>query len=274
MLPQKNSPQHVIISYLARNPRVTAKVIERELNRKLGKYTIQGVYRLLRSLESQGVILHQGKHYQLRKTWAYEVQALYEQLEENYFSSPTIHELYSGEKRQLTWRFSDLKKTDGFWIQLMLELLRHKESNEMFLWMSHPWFYLLNYKEDIRFQQVLKQSNWRLLMVFGNDTFLSRSFVEYWDPEVYKCSFAPFDMELVESCYYTVIGDYLLEIDIGETLVGKLDDLFFETKTLSSTLPGKVFEIASQRWDIRVKLRRSPTASKRLLKAFREHFSV
>jgi len=102
----------------------------------------------------------------------------------------------------LKWSFSNLIRMDQFWVQLMFTLYEVSTSRNMYEWVPHLWFPLVDIQRDLHYLRAMKAAHNKLYLIVGGNTFLDQLSSQHWDDEIYIVSHAPSSFEHERNYYY------------------------------------------------------------------------
>ena len=269
-----NRIEDFIIFTLAKEPDQSAEQLHERVLSSFGDYTIRAVFKSLRKLQEEGVVINIEGDYRLRLAWALELSKFSEEILDKYNKIPHLEGIMESEVDSVSWNFPDLKRVDDFWMQIALALFQHTEQEIMFYWIRNAWFYLIHPDKELQFQEALANQGKKIYMIVANATKLDIAQINSWDLDVYQSSIAcsPFDKERKASL--GVIGDYILSVKIAKKLrdgLNRLYDSINKTKKLDFHLASSVLEEKGQ---CSLILEHNPQKAKKLQRKFERYFGV
>lgn len=141
--------------------------------------TLQGVYHELGKLQDQNVVIKVGQAFFLNITWANELLNFADTLYEKYFNSTEALSFLLNEKKRQSWKFTSGIRADDFYVHASLALCRAMKCKEIFEWVPHPWFFLVDSeKKEKRYQQTLQREKIRIYCAIGGDSTLDRAYLK------------------------------------------------------------------------------------------------
>jgi hypothetical protein len=263
-----------ILYAFAKRGDMTAKELHESVMRGGGACTLQAVYKELAGLEDEGIVLKVQQGYGLALPWVVSLLEFNDELSRSFhqgrfssFQLPAIHE-------RCSWRFSSIRRSDQFWMQVMLTLLQECAPRRMFQWLPHPWHLLFYGEGSSTFERALRYVGGRSYIIVGGETFLDRQAVATWSPEVFIHSFAPGPFERERTDYFSIVGDFVLTTSYQPRLVNEVDRYYQRITRYSQMKRSEVDELFSISSRIDVKLEHSPTKARRLMRKFSDYFGL
>ena len=264
--------QEHILTLLSEKRSLTAKQLQLVAAKRYRACSIQAVYKELRNLMETGVVVKANKKYSLSLPWILQSYAFVEKAYENYFENAALDDLLPAGEKRAVWKFRDLKRADDLWIQAVLALIQELKTDTVYGWIPHPWFSIIHYQKDVRFQDSLRLQGAKYYFMIGGETFLDKHFAEEWPKDVYFVSMAPGPFDDKRDLYLNVIGDYILTISVDEKTQQRIDDFFDSICTLQELTLAKSLSLFDSQAAIKVSLERHAVKAKKLSKSFSSYF--
>jgi hypothetical protein len=265
--------EDIIVSILAINPGLTPQALHRKIVTKYGQYSMPAIYQELRKLRERAVCVKIGDRFSLRLGWTLEMAALFSQAYTRQVQSIEAAIPLPKEGSRETWKFRNLRYLGQFWTQLILKLCATSADRTCFEWAPHAWFSLSHTHEESQFIRAMRLAGNKYYLIIGSDTALSRSYTSYLTEDLGEASFAegPFTKE---SSYFSQAGNFLVQVDLGDTLVSAIERLFtLPDDDLKATVQGSI-DIFEETFNIRLTLYNRSAKAKKVRRAFCDFFGV
>lgn len=258
-----------IVMFLGKRPKSTAKQIEKEVH----MYSIQAVYKALRQLQDEGVVLKEGMYFNLRLTWIHDILSYSDTIKKQYLESFTISSILPDENKKEIWHFYNLYSLNNFWSQLLLLLLEDAEKKVLLGWNPHPWFHLIQMEQEKRYIQALRSLQAKLYLIVGGRTYLDTWASQFWDTKTVEYAYSEEGvLGYKRSEYINVIGDYVVTVKLDTKTTKKIDSLYSAAFRLEDiNLPAIIAMLNS---DVRaaVWLEKKPEKAQKIRKQFKQFF--
>lgn len=229
-----NSIAESIIELLTATPGLTAQSIHDALRQKKGNVSQSGLYKELKRLSEIGVLFKVEQTYRLHLNWVLEFLNFAETLEANYLeSNPFLPELpQQGEK--LRWRLTNLYRLNDLFTNVVLRLIKETNTGLHLSWNYHPWFHLIQARQEQLFFRALTRSKVRMYKIIGRDTPLDRWSEQFWDQRMVTWSYAESPFHSLRQTYFSVLDDFVVKVEITAKTARRLDDLYTSSENSSS----------------------------------------
>src|SRR3989344_1994433 len=266
--------QERIIGALGQKPFLTVAELEKHINRS-GKqeYSAKAFYKELRLLRENGVVVTTQRKHALRLPWVLETLSFSEILERNYVNHPSLPGLNSLE-RKWVWRFGDLLTMNDFWSHLLLVLIQQSKKKVLLGWNPHPWFHLVQTKQEEQYVRALKRARSKLHLIVGGNTYLDRWAEQFWDKGVVEYSFGKSPFEKERSTYVNVIDDYVITVKLDPKVAAEIDRIYAETRSLDTLdLPG-ILSLFRNKTRVMIRLEKNALKAKKIKTKFKRYWGI
>ena len=274
LLEDKLNIADCIIKLLGEHPGIRAAQIQEMLHARGITCTKQSVYKELRKLIASGIALKNGEVVQLQLRWVLAMAQYYEELSQRqieYVMSPSV--ILEGG-RKASWRFNSLIKLNEFWNQVSLSLLKHTKSAVHLSYNPHPWFYLVQPKQETQFLELMRKLNAHSYKIIGNNLFLDRWMQRFFSPDFMTWSYGESAYHAKESVYLTVVENYMVEIKLGKEAVEAIDGYFRSVNRQSEIGSREIFNLFQRPLSARLSLELNAQKANRHRRAFQRYFGV
>lgn len=267
----QNSPslQKTIIDLLAKNHSATANWLQIKATKEYRSCSIQAVYKELRNLQANGVVVKIKQEYSLSYSWIINSIGWIEEIYQKQITKSALANLLPNGINKQTWHFNDLRRLDDLWIQILLTLFEATGEKIAYCWVPHPWFELVHHKQDQAFQRALKRAGNYQYFIIGGDSYLDRHFAKNWSEQVYRYFLVSSSKMPNRSMYINVIGNYIFSFKIDPYTASTIDNLFNNVTANSEIDLAKVVDIFDRGAKVKATLELLPQKSNRLISVFK-----
>lgn len=265
--------EDLIVTQLASSPGSTVQTIQKRIASKYDHYSVPAIYQELRKLRERAVCVKVGNRYSLRLGWVLEMVALVDQTYTRHIDEIGSSVPLPGEGTKETWKFRNLRSLGQFWTQLILILCAASDDKVCFEWAPHAWFSLSHASEESQFLRAMKHAKNKYYLIVGEDTKFSRDYADALNGIPGEISFAqsPFREE---KRYITLIGKFLITVELGEKLNRSIDRLFESEPHDVRTLVQNGLNLFDEVSEIKLTLQNKPAKSKRIRRDFSDFFGI
>ena len=263
-----------IVRFLAENPASPAPSMLAKLRDGGRRYSRRAMYKELRRLQDQAVVIQSSARYSLRLGWLVELERLVETAHRRAIESVYTTLPLDAKDTRTVWRFPDLRHVDDYWIQVALALFDHTREPAMFYWIRHSWFSMAHPEKDDEFQRALRRRRRLLYLAIGGDTFLDRLPAPAWAPDVYRPSFKPSPFQGSRLGSITAIGEYVVTVRLDARLNEALDTLYSRVQAESDLTVEAHRTLFATKGSCTLILEHAPSKAASYLARFRRFFGV
>lgn len=274
---KKNLEDHIIVC-LSRGGNQTVKQIGQWLVKKHAIHvTEQGIYRVLRKLHDDGIVVKEKNLFSLRIPWLLDLSALVDRMQETYLQESYLREILPEEGERYSWYFTDLTKMNSFWSQLLLAMAKKSDSSIALNYSPHLWYELTQQEQEAQFQRVFFDTIRAAFTIIGNKTFLDKYSATILSDEYKKNQyyFADPGSVLIDknaSLYIDVVDDYVLCTKMDQDISDHIDRLYQETTPHTDLHSTNLLDIFANKARIKMVLRRDPKKAAIYRKRFEKIF--
>ncbi|PIR77038.1 MAG: hypothetical protein COU30_04655 [Candidatus Magasanikbacteria bacterium CG10_big_fil_rev_8_21_14_0_10_38_6] len=168
LLGAKQSVEDFVIQILAQHGDYTVEDLKAIISEQWHQdITIQGIYRVLRKLQRDGIVVKEKRFYSLRVPWILHVREMLDRMEETYLQEKFLSRyLPSSEEETYTWIFSNLIKLSDFYLQLLFALVHASEDKIIYQYHPHPWFNLPQLDQGQKFNTIfLEKTHYNFVLI-------------------------------------------------------------------------------------------------------------
>jgi hypothetical protein len=225
MLCAKETVEEALISLL-RTGETGGKQLRADLKNRGLSVSSQSVYKALKKLISEEVVLKNGTIYGLNYVWLKRLQQLAKPSQETSqnFSLFNPNDLSEGERD--VYYFNNLNRAGAFWMhvhQLLLDTLQPKQI--AVLYSTNEWTSIVRRREDDEWAQTASQSDNLTLFAIGEDNYHNRLYKKEHFGGNLQISVGK-NYGFPVGYYLNVFNDYIVELVLPNLVEEKLSEIF------------------------------------------------
>lgn len=266
-----------IIEILTVKKELSEKDIQEHLLKKGSAPTIQGIYRVLRKLQKEGVLVKHKKFFSLRLAWLLELSGLVEKMEGTYLKESYLSQFLPAPGTQLTWNFTDLFKMNSFWSQLLLALAKKSTSKVAFNYSPHLWYVLLQEEQEEQFMNTYFPQLKHAYMVIGSRSAFDKYTLTLSNSidkkeQRYLASSPSEYITKNRSEYLDIIDDYVLTVKLDKETANKIEEICQESSPLIKKNMLQVYRLYNKQAKCKIILRHNPEKAQKYKNKFAKIF--
>ncbi len=265
-----------IVRLLAETPRLSAADIHASARKNRRRYSLAAVYKELTKLQAAGVLVKDGARFSLSLGWIFDVIEYGERLHSVYYSEPYLKTILPEVGQKQSWIFHNLLRGNDLWNQIILALLKRTGASDMFSWVSHPWFLLLELEKEERLHRLFSFARRRFYTAVGGTTYLDRAAIaRFYRGSQHTVAFSRRVFPHLERrSYLDVVGDFVLSVSLDPRTSKRIDQLFATTKGSVSESAAKYYQALTKYCTMTVTLENNPKKAGRLKSEFLRIFDL
>ncbi len=262
ILLQNKSLEEMAILYFLKTEN-TAKAFKAQLENSGHPVTIQGVYKALNKLVTEGALVKNKMKFVVSREW---VEGLIEKLGGN------TAELEMAEGEITTHQFMSLSQLDAYWKHRISTILAAFSNFPMFSYETHSiWIYLSDRKESEEkfFESFEKNKRFAFFRV-GGTTFGDREYKKRYAGEYLKIDTA--DKRILGD-HVSIVGDYIVTTKLEKGIESQIDNIFLE-KDNENDIHESLEKILAKKQKVKLSIERNHDKAKKYRKKIAENFYV
>lgn len=225
--------ENYVVAILAKHGRVSANKMHKIINTNNIPCTIQGIYRVLRKLQKEGVIVKEKQAFSLRISWLLELSELVDEMEETYLRQDYTKQLLPDYGDRHIWRFTNLFKMNDFRAQLLLSIAKHSNKDVALHYLPHTWHVLIQRQKELKFTETFSQEFRKSFTMIGSRSYLDKYALSIMKDHCHNGEFyLSAEDEYIEknrALYIDVVDDYVLVTKLGKVIDGRITQLYDNT---------------------------------------------
>lgn len=234
--------------------------------------TIQSVYKELRRLRSDDIVIDKDTKLSLTLWYINQQFEKWKHTDSLYnktIDASHIFKLKKGNK-SLSFIFNNLTELDAFWTQTYLLLERIiPERIPTYACIPHDWFFYSRPLSDERWTNA--QSRIQRLII-THPTKLDFLVLKHRRKQRYQFTPNKNPLKQSELKYYTLIGDWIFEIELDKKIGNVLNDFILNTTEIENISTVELNNIMAKKGKFKLKVSNNPMKAKILTKKFAKYF--
>lgn len=259
--------QSSLLEVLARSPSTSAASLRKALKKQTGlSPSVATLYRLLKELENEQVIVRSYGRIQLNSVWVSHIARFVENARSVQKNNATGRQELQNlrDKERMSLVADSLQDLDPAWNHALVELARIESNRTWYMYNSHPWYSLGMRSTEQRLYEGLMNEGIRSYMVYGSNTFLD----EYGARAIRAKGMTsvctnrsplPHDGYALWLC-----GDYVVDCVIPEAISAYFSFFFKTVKSIEQFDPALFADVFRMRAKCTLHIRKDVAEAKRL----------
>ncbi len=216
---------------LSKEPKKGAVLVE-EIKNIRKSTTKQGVYKALRVLIKEKLVVKYRRNLMLNQIWLNKVNKFLKQTDENYLGKKGDQDIdtleWMTEGSRMSYVFNSYDSLDRFHSHIFSLIIKKTDPQApLYVYNPHEWFVLktnLKENEDFLFDW-LKERGRQVYFTIGHGTFLDKNFRKNYSSEEFEIAIDE-KTNYPENCYINIIGNYIIEMKNNKEFAGKLHAIY------------------------------------------------
>lgn len=274
----KKSTKDLIISTLMyEHPLNLAKLTNAIKKKFQASVTFQGVRKAVNQLAENGVIIKNGKEYDISKDWILELRDFVEKLQESHFTKRTgIKDIQAIGEDLKVYTFDNLIDLDKFWDKLVATWFDNDTENKFekqYVQLSgHAWYVLGQLGEETAILEKIKNLNINFYIVVNDNTFIDRWSKKYYTDQGFFYTTNKDTKRSSNARYFSVYNDLVIQTTYPEEIAREIDSVYRSTKDFESFEVAKLITILRKKTDVKITVMRNPVVAEQLRAYILSHF--
>ena len=266
----KKSTKDLVISTLIYEHPLNLAKLTNAIKRKFqASVTFQGVRKAVNQLAENGVVIKDGKVYDLSKDWILELREFVEKLQESHFTERTgIKDIQAIGEDLKVYTFDNLIDLDKFWNKIIGKWFdddKENKGDKFYVQLSgHAWYVLGQLGEETAILEKIKKLNIHFYTLANDDTFLDRWSKKYYTDQGFFYTTNKDKKRSSNARYFAVYNDFVIQATYPEDIAREIDSVYRGTKDFESFEIAKLITILRKKTDLKVTVMRNPVVAEQL----------
>jgi hypothetical protein len=269
-----HSIEDQIISNLQDGSLPIVKLIDLIKTKRPGT-TKQGVYRTIRQLKRDEVVVVHQKNISLSAVWLSSMTEFLSKAQYSNTKSVTPAEsflnLQQGEK--IRYYFKNPILTDAFWSHVFLSLMEiSPPTSPILIYNPHEWFLLVREENEMSLFDRITDRGQKLAVLVGGKTPLDKHVRRHFDGTNKMYETLPEPVFPKTNYYINILADYIIEVWLDEKISQQIDAFYLKTQIFDKVAFERLDNILSQRGNNKFLITRNKRKADKLRMLFKRHF--
>lgn len=243
----------------------SVKALKKGLYKEGVGATVQGIYKALRLLVREEIVIKRGNHYSLSEEWR---NSAVDSLNQ----SSNRFELAEGEK--ISFDLASLIHLDQQWKNIVLPLHQAHPDAPVFFYNPHEiWIHLSasRKKSEAAYYASFAENKTRAFALFGGNTIHDQNMKKELQNEYLQIAIGV--EQFPKTDYPTIFGDYIITTHISNRLADEID-LVYQESIDAASLETRLQKIGIEKKKVRLIIERDRTKAKKFRKKLSKEFFI
>lgn len=212
---KKNLHDHILEKLLQKDSDVPS--INNYLESKKVFVTIQGVYKALRELLAEDVIVKNRHVFSVNNIWKNKLS--------NLMSNKKPFFLEEGEVLQ--YKFNNIRHLDSFWKHTLIDIQEEIGSEATFAWLPHQFWWYIEGREisEVEYEEQFLKNKIKYFSTIGGTSVLDKTY-KVNNQNAFHQIHLENSISLNRRDHISIIGDYVITTRISSNLSKSIDSLY------------------------------------------------
>ncbi len=270
---QKSLIEEYVVEILDRGPQ-SGPDIHNEINANLRIVTKQAIYRALRGLIQEEVIIKQSSKYSLSRIWLQKIKQFSNRhlSEQTVTETTNVLEFENGES--VTYSFKNpflLDITWGHIYDLVYESIPTHWANLNYH--PHEWLFMSRPESERFWLNRFVEDKKMICFSIGGTSFLDKTFQKEFSSDYVKINLGE-SYGLKPNQYLAVVGDFVFEVTTAEAFELKVQEFFGQVDSLKSVDQERITAISKMRYRSKLKISRNKKKAEMWRRKFKQDFYI
>jgi len=267
-----NTLKEKIVREVAHEPQNTNVLISNFL--KTDGVTRQAIYKALRSLLSEEIIIKQKRLILINRVWLSQMRHFITKSErtmgiekENAIFDPLSF------KRKTSIRFKNTESLDIYCGHLILTLADHFKDKPFFFFNHHEWFIYDRPLSETYLYETVAERGYKIFLTLGKDTRLARDFRKGFEKENVQIAIDEF-YNVPITDYLCVVEDFIIIARYDKKTAEAINKLMTEADVMDENKLAQLSKITTSCRDARIIITRNKLRAQKIRRALAKNFVI
>ena len=262
-----------IIGLLAKEANLTAPQLLQEVKRQGKIFGLRAMYKELKNLQRQGVVVHFRRRYSLLIPWTLDFLKVAESMSDTYLESVALASLPKvGQK--LSYRFDNLYSLNDFWSQLITFVITRSNKKVIYGWAPHNWYNLVKSDNEQQYIDSLRTAKVKQYLIIGGKTYLDKFAEKFWTKANVELSTAASPFHSQQSVYFDAIGSYVISLKLDHKMTAEIERLYQTTSSLDGMDLPAIISVFHQKTRAILTLEHNTAKARKIKGRFSRYFGI
>jgi hypothetical protein len=270
---EKRNIEEFIIELLNKAPLQGPLILE-SIQNQYGKFTKQGVYKVLRNLIDHEVVQKIDGKYHLNRYWLQKIYSFAKNHIEHSSSTDFAHVLNFEDGDNIVYRFKNPYLLDAVWLSLYDILYEHQNNNQVIIdHHPHEWMIIARPETEQYWLKRFDEDRKTVLLNISGNTILDKKFKKDWESK-YRRINTGISYGLSDNQYLAILGDYVFEITLDKKFSGQIGEIFKTNENLTNDVLDIILSLSKRRFSSKLKLSKNKKKANIWRKRFEKDFHI
>ncbi len=264
LLATNKSIEDKIIELLSKKP-LSSRDIWYIINSR-SPVTVQGLYKSIRNLIKDGVIVKARGIVSINQEWIEKV---------NNLLNTKSFDLKLNEQESITYKFKSLSDLDTYWKHTVKNYIKDL-SGPIFHCEPHEiWIHIEDrFESQIKYLNQFKENKRFGFLIFGSDTYMDKEYRNSYQNEYLRFDLNKNVPLIKRNQYITVIDNIIITTILDESTSKKIDDLYACTKSNDINFKNKLQNILENSRSVKLRIEKNIEKAKKIRKQLSKNFNI
>lgn len=264
LLASNKSIEDKIIELLSSKPLISRDIWS-EINSR-SPTTIQGVYKSIRRLLKDDIIVKAGGIISLNQEWVEKVGKLLN-------TKNLSMDLHEGES--ISYKFKGLSELDAYWKHTIKNFLKNLPGPIFHCEPHEIWIYLEDrFKSQTEYLRSFNENSRYGFLIFGSNTYKDREYKNKYQNNFVKIDLDERQSFVKRNRYTTIVGDVIVTTILTDSISKKIDTLYNSTLSIDNNFGEKIREILKQSGQVKLYIEKNSLKAKKIRKKLSKNFFI
>ncbi len=263
-----------IVHIVAGDVGLSAGKIMSALSRKGHLFSKPALYKELRALLEDSVLIKAHQKYYLSVDWTVKLQQFNDQVKSQMGHPQMFEDIYLQGRTKRTWRLSSLVSAKHLWSKLVGEALSQSENKLSLSWNPCPWFYYSQPHHQSALMQHHRKCGARMYKIMGTSGFNPHFLSTFWHKDFVTWSTNSSRYHGDECTYFTVIDNFYIECNLSKATAKSLVDVCQKSKESDVKKLALLYAIEQKKTRVTITLNKSARIANKHTNYFNEYFGT
>lgn len=246
-----------------------------KINEIRPKTSKQAVYKALRVLKKNEIIVQAHGEVALSSIWLKKLHDFTEKTELHYKinDQPSLDFLKLKEGEKIVYSFKTFEATDLFWGHAFIVLFNSMpQASPVFIFSPHEWFLLARPESEIFLLNRFKETGKKLFFLCDNRNPLDLEVAKYFDNETTNYYASPDKYFDKPNYYVNILNNFLIEVLLDPKISGLIDEFYKKTTSLDDAAKNRLLEIIKTKGKNKLVIYRNERKARKIKNIFKKVF--
>jgi len=238
--------------------------------------TKQGVYKVIRSLKKDEIVVISNKSISLSGVWLAKMEEFFAKArldKTNIENGPENSFLNLRPGERLQYYFRNPVLTDAFWSHVFINLVESSSpQNPILIFNPHEWFMLARKENETGLFDRITKRGQKLAVLVDHNTLLDKAIRNNFDNKMSMYETLSESLYSKNNYYINVIADFVIEVWIDKTVSADIETFYSQTKEFGLNEKQTLEKILMQKGRNRFSISHNKRKADAIRRKFKKYF--